>query len=392
MRLSLLQAVCLFLLVLTPSAVADPDYKEKERNYRQIIVNYDQISTCTEDMFPSDWEARLNEAIKKATGIYDVHWTHGYELAGGEKRKRRQRGLQATAGCPDWCIYMRQYCDCGCVTTCDEEEEEEDDDDEPAPAPSPAPAPAVESLDAVGSDNEAAGSDSAGDDGKEVDDADDENTSSSGAGDPGPSESSGASENESGSGGNDESSSSGSENVDEGDDNKDNDDKDNDEGTGDSDGESDSESGSTGDADSTGSTSNSDPGGTIVDGIQGWGAAVEESPAPTSSHSPTQSPNTDLVRRGDFRVLRLTVSQGELLLVDEEDKEEKAIQEQAESSYHEFVQDHNHQSARRTSSIRSNAAQYVRAERAAAKSLDMSLESVYVECIDLSKARVYLLS
>jgi hypothetical protein len=132
-----LRDLILLLLCFRASRVeAADDYA-----YQQVIITFDTSQDCTKDMFPSLWQTIIEEGLAEV-GIYPQEWTRGYEI-----HDRGRRHVQSNAGCPDWCRYLTQYCECLCVSKCnggdkptggggnkgddtDEDDKDNDEDDE----------------------------------------------------------------------------------------------------------------------------------------------------------------------------------------------------------------------------------------------------------------------
>jgi hypothetical protein len=96
----------LFAFVAARSEAADG------YTYQQVIITFDTSQDCTRDMFPSLWWTIIEEGLAEI-GIHPTIWTHGFESHEGG------RHMQSNAGCPDWCRYLTQYCECLCVSNCD---------------------------------------------------------------------------------------------------------------------------------------------------------------------------------------------------------------------------------------------------------------------------------
>ena len=90
--------------------------------YQQVIITFDTVQDCTQDMFPSQWWSIIEDGLNEV-GIRPMEWTHGYEIQEGGHRH-----MQSNAGCPDWCRFLTQYCECLCVSNCDSGQDDDDDD------------------------------------------------------------------------------------------------------------------------------------------------------------------------------------------------------------------------------------------------------------------------
>lgn len=107
----------LFLLTI-PSLV-------RAEGVSEVLVTFDKLEDvdCECSMFPQqdDWEWILNDSLSRV-GLTNIRWTHGCS------DPKQRRSLQDDAGCPDWCNFFLQYCDCGCVSNCDDNEANGDED------------------------------------------------------------------------------------------------------------------------------------------------------------------------------------------------------------------------------------------------------------------------
>ncbi|CAB9520559.1 expressed unknown protein [Seminavis robusta] len=102
----LFRGVLLWMLLVLASVNAD--------DYRRVIVSFDTSRDCTESMFPPLWTNIVEQGLARV-GIHYERWTHGYDVDGDGRK------LQVNSGCPEWCKYLTQYCECLCVTTCEEQ-------------------------------------------------------------------------------------------------------------------------------------------------------------------------------------------------------------------------------------------------------------------------------